>query len=237
MNDLAPTVQCINAKASIFKALFQPFVLLPIALAYTTVTVEANEDICGQSTLTESQITTCITSGVNCEDVGALSGKVRVFEVAEVETDRLQDQGAGNQNALIEPSLIYFEVTTPVSVRFSSSGYQRLFLFQIDEQGVSATFRCIGGSTKWLDRGRYILQSYHDRGQLADGKSEFQSIIEVLGDNSLTENIAGRSSAIADTKRYEKKVVREPEKHFSFFARLGLIALGIFALFWHFNDA
>ena len=237
MNDLTPTVQGIEVKASMFRALFQPFVLLTVALACNTVTVEANEDICGQSTLTESQITSCITSGVNCEDVGSLTGKVQVFEVPEVDADRLQNQDQRNQNAFVEPSLIYFEVATPMSVRFSSLGYQRLFLFQIDEQGVSATFNCVEGSTKWLDRGRYILQSYHDSDQLAQGKREFRSIIEVLGTNSLTENVAGRSSATSDTKRYEKRVVREPEKRFSFLGRLGLIALGIFALFWHFNDA
>ena len=146
---------------------------------------------CGQSELSASEISDCVTNEKNCNAIGAFSNRVETIEDVGAKADQFRNQEPKRSNAQPKPSLIYFEVVDPVSVRFSGNGYKNLFLFEIDGRKVSAAFRCVRDATKVLSPGHYILQGYHDMEFLDAGNREFRLSIEPVSSTSDTQTPGG----------------------------------------------
>ena len=163
------------------------FLLLQAFIWTADASSGAYDGGCGQSELSESEISECVTNGKNCNAIGAFSNRVQTIEDVGAKADQFRNQEPKRSNAQPKPSLIYFEVVDPVSVRFSGKGYKKLFLFEIDGRRVSAAFRCVRDATKVLSPGHYILQGYHDMEFLNAGNREFRLSIEPVSIASDTQ--------------------------------------------------
>ena len=232
----------IELRAPLFPFKLQIGILVLVVACWNTDLLTASDTTCGQSELSQSEISVCLKSGVNCVAVGVLAKKVQVFEEVSESVYRFKHQEPNSVTdrfrSALKPSLIYFQVVKPMSIRFSGKGFRDRFLFEIGDRGVSTTYRCVGGSTKWLSPGRYVLQSFHDMDYLSERVAVLGSTIEPL-DSAHTQDTSGilSSEPIGIPPERKQKRVQDPSKEISFWGRFGLVILGVLALVWHFDGS
>ena len=208
---------------------YQTLILVLLILLWNIDALKADEGACGRSELLASEIRACVTSVDNCESLGTLTQKVVVFDEVRARADRSQTKEKSNGRDRMNPSLIYFEVVKPTSVRFSGKGYRRLFLFEIDGRSVRTTFQCVRNSTKWLSPGRYILQGYSSANFLSWGKKHLT--LDPVSIESETSNGETSSSPPSSNREEMRKTARESSKLIQYSTRFGLI-LGVILFVW-----
>lgn len=172
--------------------------------------VDAETANCGQNELSKSEISSCIDNGEECRTIGILSDRIQILDPVNKST---------KPDTQRVSSLIYFEVVDPISVRFSGKGYKNLSLFEINEERVLTSFRCVENAETILSPGQYVLKSHRNVNPLGGGSSLLHLTIWTTDAFNTSEN--NKDAYIADdSEEVFAKSMRAG-------IRMGLISLGV----------
>lgn len=192
----------------------------------------ASEGSCARSELSKSEIDQCLSNNDKCEVLGTLSERVELHGVVGSAPFEAESTKKSGTQVRLEPSLIYFEIVKPVSVRFAGDEYAKRFLFEIDGHAIKSEFPCVGSEPIWLQRGWYILQIRPGLENPLGERRVFRAVIDPGGGEAAEIKKNGDSEVYPVRQdEEEERIFRKIRQRFSVMMKsMGLTVLSIMVL-------